>query len=61
MSFLGIGVQLPDVSLGRMLSDSLGYLFLAPWFALTTGAVIVGIVLGFSLLSEGILQRSRKI
>jgi len=59
MSFLGIGVQLPDVSLGGMLSDSLGYLFLAPWFALSTGFVIVGIVLGFSLLSDGLLERGR--
>jgi len=59
MSFLGIGVQLPDVSLGGMLSDSLGYLFLAPWFALSTGAVIVGIVLGFSLVSDGLLRGQR--
>jgi len=59
MSFLGIGVQLPDVSLGGMLSDSLGYLFLAPWFALSTGSVIVAIVLGFSLLSDGLQERGR--
>ena len=59
MSFLGIGVQLPDVSLGGMLSDSLGYLFLAPWFALSTGAVIVSTVLGFSLISDGLQERTR--
>ena len=59
MSFLGIGIQPPDASLGSMLSDSQTYLRSAPWYALGTGAVIILLILGFSLLSEG-LQRSRK-
>jgi len=54
MSFLGIGVQPPDASLGKMLSDAQGYLGSAPWYALAPGLAIVWIVLGFSLLSEGI-------
>ncbi len=58
MSFLGIGIQPPQASLGSMLSDSQTYLKSAPWYALGTGAVIILLILGFSLLSEG-LQRSR--
>lgn len=54
MSYLGIGVQPPDASLGKMLSDAQGYLMTAPWYALSPGIAIVVIVLGFSLLSEGI-------
>lgn len=54
MSFLGIGVQPPDASLGKMLSDAQGYLTSAPWYALAPGLAIVWIVLGFSLLGEGI-------
>lgn len=54
MSYLGIGVQPPDASLGKMLSDAQGYLTNAPWYALAPGLTIVWIVLGFSLLSEGI-------
>lgn len=54
MSYLGIGVQPPDASLGKMLSDAQGYLGIAPWYALAPGLTIVWIVLGFSLLSEGI-------
>ena len=54
MSFLGIGVQPPQASLGKMLSDAQGYLTSAPWYALGPGLAIVWIVLGFSLLSEGI-------
>lgn len=54
MSYLGIGVQAPDASLGMMLSDAQGYLQTAPWYALFPGLAIVWIVLGFSLLGEGI-------
>lgn len=57
MSYLGIGVQPPDASLGKMLSDAQGYLGRAPWYALSPGLVIVWIVLGFSLLSEGIRRK----
>lgn len=59
MSFLGIGVQPPFASLGSMLSDSQNFLHNAPWYALCTGAVIILLILGFSLLSEG-LQRMNK-
>lgn len=57
MSFLGIGVTPPDASLGRMLADSRTYLFSAPWYTLSAGAVIVLLVLGFSMLSDGINKR----
>ncbi len=54
MSYLGIGVQPPDASLGKMLSDAQGYLQRAPWYALAPGLTIVWLVLGFSLFGEGI-------
>lgn len=57
MSYLGIGVQPPDASLGKMLSDAQGYLQIAPWYALAPGLTIVWLVLGFSLFSEGIRRR----
>ncbi len=60
MSFLGIGVQPPDASLGSMLNESQTYLKNAPWYALGTGAVIVLLILGFGLLSEGLQQRARR-
>lgn len=58
MSYLGIGVQPPDASLGNMLSDAQGYLQSAPWCALAPGLTIVWLVLGFSLFSEGIRRRA---
>lgn len=54
MSFLGIGVQPPDASLGRMLSEAQSYLFRAPSYALFPGVIIILMVLGFSLLGDGL-------
>lgn len=54
LSFLGIGVQPPDASLGRMLSEAQAYMFTNPGYVLFTGCTIVMIILGFSLLSKEI-------
>ncbi len=55
MSFLGVGVSATEPSLGRMLSDGQGYLLRGlPWYALCVGMTIVLLILGFSLLSEGL-------
>lgn len=54
MSFLGIGVQPPDASLGRMLSEAQSYIFKAPGLALFPGLAIVWLVLGFSLMADGL-------
>lgn len=60
MSFLGLGIQPPHASLGAMLSDSQTYLNSAPWYAMSVGGTMVLLILGFSLLSEGLQQRSRR-
>ena len=60
MSYLGVGVLPPDASLGRMLSESQTYLSKAPWYALLTGLAIVLMILGPSLLTEGLQQRRRR-
>ena len=56
MSYLSIGVSPDEASLGYMLSESQSMLGSAPWYALGTGAVIVLLILGVSLIGEG-LQR----
>ena len=57
MSYLGIGVQPPDASLGRMLSEAQTYLSTGVWCAIFPGIFLVLLVLGISLLGEGILDR----
>lgn len=52
MSYLQLGVQPPDASLGRMLSEAQSYIFTAPWYAIAPGVMIVLTVLGFSLLND---------
>ena len=52
MSYLQLGVQPPDASLGRMLSEAQTYLFTAPWYAIAPGVMIVLTVMGFSLMNE---------
>ena len=56
MSFLGIGITPPGISLGLMLNDAQTYIGNAPWYALSSGFTIVLIILGFSFLSEGLKQ-----
>ncbi len=56
MSYLGLGVQPPTPSLGRMLSESQSYLFNAPWMAIGCGVWIILIILGFSLISDGLKE-----
>ena len=57
MSYLGIGVQPPDASLGRMLSEAQTYLAGGPWGAVFPGMFLVLLGLGVGMLGEGILDR----
>ncbi len=61
LSFLGIGIQPPQASLGSMLKDSQNYLASAPWYALGAGGAIVLMILAVSLLSEGVQQGTCRI
>jgi peptide/nickel transport system permease protein len=52
LSFLGVGVQPPDPSLGTMLSDGREYLTIDPWLATVPGIAIMIAVLGINLLGD---------
>ncbi len=54
LSFLGLGIQPPQPSLGRMIFDSQGFVTLAWWMAVVPGAAIVVTVLAFNLLGDGL-------
>jgi len=54
MSYLGMGIQPPDPSWGRMLNESQAWFFNAPWCALAPGLFIMLTVAAFHLLGEGI-------
>ena len=53
LSYLGIGVQPPYASLGRMLSEAQSYIFVSPGSCIWPGLVLILMILGFSLMSDG--------
>jgi peptide/nickel transport system permease protein len=57
MSYLGLGIQPPAPSWGRMLAESQSFLFNAPWCALLPGFMIMLSVLAFHYLGEGIRRQ----
>jgi peptide/nickel transport system permease protein len=54
MSYLGLGIQPPAPSWGRMLAEAQAFLFNAPWGAIAPGLAIMIAVLGFNRLGEGL-------
>ncbi|MEV4428250.1 ABC transporter permease [Streptomyces sp. R-07] len=54
LSFLGFGVQTPDVSLGTMLADGSGSITSAPWlFAFPAGLVVL-LTVSMTLVGDGL-------
>jgi len=59
MSYLGLGIQPPKPSWGRMLAESQTFLLNAPWCALAPGLMIMLTVTAFHFLGEGLGDRIR--
>lgn len=56
LSFLGLGVQPPHPSWGRMLYEAQGYLGQAWWMSVFPGAAILVTTLAFNLVGDGLGQ-----
>ena len=54
LSFLGIGIQPPDVSLGLLVSQSKAFLFKMPWLSLVPSGMIMILVLAFNFLGDAL-------
>jgi peptide/nickel transport system permease protein len=54
LSFLGVGVQPPTPSWGRMIYEGQTYYRTAPWLILFPGIAIMLTVVGFNLLGDGL-------
>ncbi len=57
LSYLGVGVQPPVPSWGRMLREAQSYGSLAPWLVLAPGLFIAVTVIGFNLLGDTWISR----
>jgi peptide/nickel transport system permease protein len=54
LSFLGLGIQPPEPSLGTMLSESKNYLNRAWWLSTFPGLTIMIIIMGINLFGDGL-------
>ena len=54
LSFLGLGIQPPQPSWGRMIFDSQGFVTLAWWMACSPGRPSSSAVLAFNLFGDGL-------
>ena len=54
LSFLGLGIQVPDASWGLMVNMGRQFLYIAPWLSLVPSAAIMLVVLAFNFLGDGL-------
>ncbi|MFF4753004.1 ABC transporter permease [Streptomyces sp. NPDC002514] len=54
LSFLGFGVQTPDVSLGTMLADGTGTITSAPWLFGFPAGLVVLLTVSMTLIGDGL-------
>jgi peptide/nickel transport system permease protein len=55
LSFLGLGVQTPDPTLGNLLHDARDYILLgAWWYSLFPGVAILIVIVGLNLIGDGL-------
>lgn len=60
LSYLGLGVQPPHPSFGRMINDAQNYIFANPAGVIVPVLFLIVLVLGLNLIGEGISQVNRK-
>ncbi|SEK67801.1 ABC transporter permease [Roseovarius nanhaiticus] len=54
LSFLGLGVQPPEASLGSLLRQGSAYLTIAPWMVLSSGAVLSLAIMSVNLVGDAV-------
>ncbi len=54
LSFLGLGVQPPNASWGRMISSGIAFMRTAPWLTMFPGLLLTITVCSFNLIGDGL-------
>jgi oligopeptide transport system permease protein len=54
LSFLGLGVQEPRVSLGTLIADGVGDMESAPWLLIMPGGFLALLLLCFNIVGDGL-------
>ena len=56
LSYLGLGIQPPTPSFGKMLSEAHGEILQAGWYVLVPAAAITLLVMGFNLIGDALQE-----
>ena len=56
LSYLGLGIQPPTPSFGKMLSEAQACILQAGWYVLVPAAAITLLVMGFNLMGDGLQE-----
>ncbi len=56
LSYLGLGIQPPTPSFGKMLSEAQASILQAGWYVLVPAAAITLLVMGFNLMGDGLQE-----
>jgi peptide/nickel transport system permease protein len=57
LSFLGLGVQVPQASLGSLVQQGAAYLSTSPWLVLLPGLILALVIMSVNLLGDGLRDR----
>lgn len=57
LNFLGIGIQLPDATLGTLLREAQNYMQQAPHYVIVTAVVLATLMIGLNFLSDVLSER----
>jgi peptide/nickel transport system permease protein len=57
LSFLGLGLQPPEASLGSLVHEGAVYLPIAPWLVLIPGALLALAIMAVNLVGDGLRDR----
>lgn len=60
LSYLGLGIQPPNASFGKMLNDAQSSIYTAPWLILVPAIFLSLLIMGFTLISDGITSAKEK-
>jgi len=61
LSFLGLGVQPPNPSWGGILNEAQAFIYIAPFYPVIPGCIILIAVAGFNLFGDGIAARHKEV
>lgn len=53
LSFLGLGVQIPDCSLGTLLGDGIASLYASPWLFIFPAIILTLLTISVALIADG--------